>query len=298
MSSLLFSDRQFRPLRRVAPVVLATVILGGASSALADPVSISPFVLISNVSEPVHPGTIPFHGPLFLGASFETSEIGATSLYLVSALLASGGFDGTPISAQLRIDQDNRPGALVTDFGTVTARFGNVVATWPVDDRIPLSPLTKYWLVLGTTAFASWRITGSGSSVSSSGWTLGPWTQSNDAGASWLLPRSDVHPLFQLNGTPVPEPASVLLISLGLTAMGVGHWRGSSRRRCACAMEAHNHSPARRAHLSPDWEITGRLSLLLRAERESPTVEAITDQSARSRERKPQDAPRSIAAHR
>jgi hypothetical protein len=230
MSSHLFSHRQFRALRRVAPVALATVILGGAASASADPVSISPFVLVSNVSEPVHPGSIPFHGPLFPAASFETSEIGATSLYLVSVLLDSGGFDGTPIFAQLRLDQDNRPGALVTDFGTVTVPFGNVVAQWPVDDRIPLSPLTKYWLVLGTSAFASWRVTESGSSVSSSGWTLGPWTQSNDGGASWLVTRSDVHLLFQLNGTPVPEPSSVVLISLGLTAMGVRHWRGSSRR--------------------------------------------------------------------
>ena len=229
MSSHLSSDRQFRPLRRIAPVALATVILGAPSSALADPVSISPNVLVSNVSEPVYPGSIPFHGPLLPAASFETSEIGATSLYLVSVIVSSGG-SGIPIFAQLRIDQDNRPGALVTDFGTVTVPFGNVLAQWPVDDRIPLSPLTKYWLVLETPAFASWRLTESGSSVSPSGWTVGPWTQSNDRGANWLLPRSDVHPVFQLNGTPAPEPASVVLISLGLTAMGVRHWRGNSRR--------------------------------------------------------------------
>jgi len=184
-------------------------------------------VLVSNVSEPVQPGTIPFHGPLLVAASFETSEIGATSLYLATALLSGGG---TQVFAQLRIDADNRPGALITDFGTVSIPFGNVFGVgWPIDDRIPLNPLTKYWLVLGTTGFASWRATESASSISSSGWTLGPWTQSNEAGASWLVPRSDVHPLFQINGTPVPEPASVLLISLGLTAMGVGHWRGSRR---------------------------------------------------------------------
>jgi hypothetical protein len=74
-------------------------------------------LLLSNISEPVS-GTIPFQGPLLSAASFETSDIGATSLFWVTALLDIGS-PNTPVFAELRIDEDNRPGALVTEYGTV-----------------------------------------------------------------------------------------------------------------------------------------------------------------------------------
>jgi hypothetical protein len=216
-------DIRSRASQRYAVVAFAAVVLGGAPNATADPVTINnALVLVSTLSEPAQRKYVPFHGPVVAAVSFQTSSVDA-SLFSVTARLSTSGLD--PILAELRIDQDNGPGPLLTDLGTVTPRFGEAFVQFPVRGAVTVNALSKYWLVLGTPGHASWLVAEPDSVLSYAGWTVGPWTHSTDGGASWLERRSDVHLQFQVNGTPVPEPASVTLISLGLAAMGVRRWR-------------------------------------------------------------------------
>jgi hypothetical protein len=72
---------------------------------------------------------------------------------------------------------------------------------------------------------ATWQLATTDAAFSPSGWTVGPRTQSNDAGGTWLVPRGDGRLLLRLEGPPSPpEPASLTLLGLDFAAVGVGRW--------------------------------------------------------------------------
>jgi hypothetical protein len=154
-------------------------------------------------------------GPI--GASFSN---GADNLDLVdiNISLTDAGVVGTGTTT-VDLYSDNpviggpEPGALLASLGSISD--SSLSATYqdydfPQSSPIPLSPSTRYWIVLASTSSstAQWAYTAdsSGVGVASEFFNNSGGTTANTAGP------------YKLEVSAVPEPASLALLGLGLFA--------------------------------------------------------------------------------
>ncbi len=220
------SARIQQPAILVAAAIVLTSVTGSAARADS--------VLITNLADS-EIASVGFNDTVIAALSFSTSQIGAT---LDNAQAVFSANSGTTVFAQLQIDSNNMPGAVVGDLGSVTFTQSTAeLATFNATSMLTLGPDEKYWLVLRTNNFdgANWIVASGLNSDGPLGWTIDSRTQSNDGGGTWLTPRTDAFMLFALNGVAegsVPEPSSSVLLCLGIGLAGAVFRR---RTRCAAA---------------------------------------------------------------
>jgi hypothetical protein len=125
---------------------------------------------------------------------------GTTTVYLYSNDPAIGG---------------PQPGALLATIGSIgDSSLSSTYEDYdfPVSSPIPLSPSTRYWIVLSSTSAstAQWTYTAStgGIGVASEYFNNSSGTTANTEGP------------YKLEVTAVPEPSSMALLGLGLFAGG------------------------------------------------------------------------------
>jgi hypothetical protein len=181
-------------------------------------------VLLSNLGES-QIGSVGFNDTVIAAVSFSTGQVGAT---LDNAVADLSSNPGTTVFAQIHSDNNNSPGALFADLGSVTfTQATEELAVFNAASPTTLAAGEKFWLVLSTndTSGANWLVPSGVNFVSPIGWTIDSRTQSNDGGGSWLPPNTSEFVLFALNGAAaVPEPSSLVLLFSGLGLAGAVSW--------------------------------------------------------------------------
>jgi hypothetical protein len=155
-------------------------------------------------------------GPFQLGFQFSVAPTGPD--YNLSNVIIPLNSETAPTTTNLflAIDDAGVPGAIVASFATI-----NVLNTLPGDifSVAPLAPTTllageSYWLVNSPPpgVEVGWGTYAGGAFLNGA-------FRSSSTGA-WSSFNTNV--AFRIEGTPIPEPSTALLLGIGLAALSAG----------------------------------------------------------------------------
>jgi len=171
-------------------------------------------------------GSLSIGNDAWIAAYFQTGP-SSGGYALDSIQLSMSNPSGTPADFLLRIWDFRSPQGLATLNGNDPS--GNGVFTYRAES-FPLTPNTVYWFTVtaatpvGTGSF-HWNVGVSGP-ITASGWLLGNIYTSSPDGLSFDRNHPPpATPLFAVNATAVPEPASLVLVGCGGLLFGANLWR-------------------------------------------------------------------------
>lgn len=199
------------PLRHIHWLTLAPLALL-APAVWAD-------TLIDNLAQPVRDVTV-IESTLWAAQSFSSPD----AVRLDGVTLPLGLQTGVAATvAELRADAAGLPGAWLATLTVPTVDGG---ALTPVAFGLPsgleLAPGTLYWLVMGSGAGSSLGWSYADNNVWLGSGSLGNFAYSSDGGGSWANFGSDFPYQMLIDVSPVPEPATALLLAAGAAALA---WR-------------------------------------------------------------------------
>jgi hypothetical protein len=191
-------------------------------------------ILLSNLAEPErHFNTL--DGMLWAAQSFEAD---ASSYALTDILAIVGGELGSSGAfAQLRGatatgEMDTSASGLLTTFLVPALDGPRSARTFTPSSSLTLSPLTRYFFMLGATGPGSFEWSYAEGNASIGPGTFGPYQYTFDGGATWGVFGSDnpFHMQVNVSPTAVPEASTAVLLLSGLAAMVVLRRRRSAAR--------------------------------------------------------------------
>lgn len=185
-------------------VCAGVIALLGVQSAFA-------VVGVSNLGE----ASAAAYGFTTLGFGFTTGS--GAGWTLDSAVVKLEGIGSTDlVQFSLRADAGGNPGAIIESLGSTQVPNGTTDITLTPVGPITLAASTTYWLLgENTNPNNSWVYTTSDNETGLAGWSISDVTRSFD-GTTWSSRAGTV--LAEINVTPVPEPASLLVIGGALAA--------------------------------------------------------------------------------
>ena len=191
-----------------------------ANSASAD-------ILVSNFSSPYR-STTPVGNPEFwAGQSFLFATPSPVYLDSIEAIVGNGA--GAPdVVAELRsavgpsFEIDNSPGGLLATFTSPDMSGPSSIRSFAPNASIQLMPNTVYWFTLGTANSGTFDWDYADDPATTGFGVLGNYSDSSDAGATWIL-RDSTFPYFmQVNTSAIPEPGAGLVLTCIAGAMATG----------------------------------------------------------------------------
>jgi len=194
---------------------MTRTLIAAAVGVLALPASAD--LIVSSLTSTQDVQSLRLDGLNFQAAQFTTDGT-AYTLTSAVALIDSA----TTVNAHLYNDNAGLPGTIVFAFDSTAPTSGFEMATFDAGSFFQLEANTTYHLVLnspsgtalaslwGTTEIPDHTVTGPGSAEAGRAYSFGlpSWEQFSDSA-----------PLFAINGTPVPAPATGVLMALGGLAM-------------------------------------------------------------------------------
>lgn len=182
-------------------------------------------ILSDNLSSPSG-GTEVVTGDTWLAASFGTGST-AADLESISLLLSRSSISGSVV-LDLYSDGDFEPGSLQGSLDLASTISTDLAAVTFSASGISLLADTTYWVVLRAESGEfqwSWANDNEGTGAG----FQGIWSQSETAGADWFTIEN--YPLqMRVTTASVPEPASVVMLGLGVVGTAVIHRQGRRLR--------------------------------------------------------------------
>jgi hypothetical protein len=162
-------------------------------------------------------------GDTFLAS--QTATVDLVAIALSCAVCPAGG----SITLNLTQDVAGHPEAVLESFSILGSNLGTLGTNNPlivVSSLLhpSLSAGTRYWVTvsgLPTSAIAwNWNNTGDVSAEAIS----------VDGGASWFSPSGITPGAYAVNGTPIPEPSALWLLTTGVLSLGIAQLRLFKRK--------------------------------------------------------------------
>ncbi len=210
--------------RAFASTCVALMILGGVSKA---------DLILSSLASPNAGVSSNVRSNLWWDAEFTTDATPYT-LDSVSLPMRPAGDTTSPISVSLWSDSASAPGAqLVTLTGNPTPSDG--VFAYTPSAATNLAASTTYHVVVGTSGTGSYQWTNAFLGTFT---TTGPGSapdersSSADMGSSWGAPFGGGH-LFEVSGSPIPEPKAAILTLAGWIGVFFARRRPAAEIRSA-----------------------------------------------------------------
>ena len=184
-------------------------------------------ILVSNLSSP-YKSTTPIGNPEFWGGqSFLFATPDPVYLMSIDAIVGNGA--GAPaVVAELRssvgpsFEIDNSVSGLLATFTSPDMSGPTSIRSFAPNSSVVLMPNTVYWFTLGSANGGTFDWDYADGPATTGFGVLGSYSDSSDAGATWIL-RDSVDPYFmQVNTSAIPEPGVGMVLTCIAGAMAAG----------------------------------------------------------------------------